>query len=295
MFPGRFSPVNEYCGIVEETEYYLPGWWKDERMESPIGEPDKSLQLAAAGIRRIRWGSEHLAKVEESGIWESKEFTERVGVYRNEEDMNLYHFMVTRSLKTATRSFQGAQHLLPAPYGAIPVEVLLRTGLLASAKALYLLQPNKRPAREKRAFQLYRADRSSLDHAVTSELKLIGDTDTISEQRRPQVIQETKILRDALDDLLVRGNCSCGDSGCPEYDLEAQRHRIMRLWWNYSSVAHINVWHIEKTFEPAPSGAGHTTGDIGLALYDLGWLYMQSVGLFFERYDLLEDLEPLIV
>lgn len=266
---------------------------KDERMENTVGEHDESLQLAAVGIRRIQWGVDHLAKAEENESWESTDFDERVGVYRNEEGMNLYHFMVTRSLKTATRSLQGAQYLLSAPYGSIPVEVLLRTGLLASAKALYLLLPNKRLSREKRAFQLYRTDRSSLDHAVTSELKLLGGTDASSEQRRPKVIQETKILRDAIDGLLARGNCSCGANECPKYDLETQRHQIMRLWWNYSSVSHINVWHIENTFEAAPSGVGHTTGDIGLALHDLGWIYMKSVGIFFERYELLEDLEPL--
>lgn len=264
-------------------------------MENGTSELDESLRWVALGVRRFEWGYSHLANVEEDARWESTEFDERVGVVRNKSGANLYHFMVTRSLKSATRSFQAAQHLLSAPYGSIPVEILLRAGLLASAKALYLLHPRKRKAREARLVQLYRADRSSLDHAVTSELKLVGveTSREDSAQKRPQVVQESKIVRDVLDDLLARGNCACGVEGCPQYDLEGLRHRIMRLWWLYSSVAHVNVWHVEKTFETAPSGTGHTTGDIALALHDLGWLYAQSVALFYERYDLHEQLEPL--
>lgn len=266
-------------------------------MENGTSEQDESLRWVALGMRRFEWGYSHLANVEEDALYESTEFDERVGVVRNEAGANLYHFMVTRSMKSATRSFQAAQHLLPAPYGSIPVEILLRAGLLASAKALYLLHPRKRKAREARLIQLYRADRSSLDHAVTSELKLVGvktpSVDVSSSQKRPQIIQETKIVRDVLDDLLARGDCGCGAEGCPQHDFEALRHRIMRLWWLYSSVAHVNVWHVEKTFKTAPSGTSHTTGDIGLALHDLGWLYAQSVALFYERYDLHEHLEPL--
>lgn len=67
----------------------------------------------------------------------------------------------------------------------------------------------------------------------------------------------------------------------------------MRLWWLYSSVAHVNLWHIQKAFETAPSGAGHTTGKIGLALHDLSWLCAESVARFYELYELLEHLEPL--
>jgi len=264
-------------------------------MEKVTGKQDESLRWAAMGVRRFEWGYSQLANAEDDLQWGSTEFDERVGVVRNEAGANLYHFMVTRSLKSATRSFQAAQHLLNAPYGSIPVEILLRAGLLASAKALFLLYPRKRKPREARLIQLYRADRSSLDHAVTSELKLVGEEEPNGDttQTRPQVIQETKIVRDVLDDLLSRGNCECGDEGCPQYDFETLRHRIMRLWWLYSSVAHVNVWHVEKVFESAPSGAGHTTGDIGLALHDLGWLYAQSVALFYEQYGLRERVEPL--
>lgn len=256
---------------------------------------DEFALKAAMGIRRFEWGSTHLAKVEDHPRWMSLESEESVGMVPNEAGANLYCFMVTRSLKSATRCYQAAQHLLTEPYGAIPVEVLLRTGLVASAKALFLLQPTERETRESRLKQIYQADRSALDHAVTRELKLVGlgKADDASGRRRPQVIQESKVLRDVLDALVSQGNCQCGEEGCPQHDLEGLRHRIMRLWWLYSSVAHVNLWHIEKAAELAPSGSTHTTGDLSLALHDLGWLYATSVARFLERYEFLELMEPL--
>lgn|GEM_PF-3879883 len=78
---------------------------------------------------------------------------------------------------------------------------------------------------------------------------------------------------------------------CSRYELEDLPHRILSWWGSYSSVVPINIWHIEKSFEPAPSGQAYTTGDLSLAVHELGWLYAQAVGVFLERYELLEPIE----
>lgn len=254
---------------------------------------EELMRLGGQGLSRFRWGSDQLAKVEEHRRWASLEFEDTVGVVPNEAGANLYCFMVTRSLKTATRCHQAAWSLLREPSGSIPVEILLRSVLVASAKAVYLLLPPKREARESRLKQVYLADRSSLDHAVTKEESLLGAQETNGAQgkNRPQGAQESKIIRDVLDDLVDRGNCLCGTADCPQYDLEGFRHRLMRWWWLYSSVAHVNVWHIEQAAEISPSGATHTTGEMTLALHDLGWIYAQAVALFLERYDFLEQVD----
>lgn len=264
-------------------------------MDSNADDDNQFRQWAATGISRLEWAYHQLENAEETRRWSTTEFDESVGVVRDENGLNVYHFMVTRNLKSATRSFQAAVHLLKEPYGSIPVEILLRAGLIASAKAQFLLHPAEQESRESRLRQLYNADRSSLDHAVARELKLVGleAPNDASAQRRPQAIQESKILRDVLDALIERENCRFGGASYGERDLEGLRHRIMRLWWLYSSVAHGNLWHIEKGFQAAPSGSGHTTGNIGLAVHDLSWLYAESVALFVERYELTEHMGPL--
>src|SRR5699024_11671486 len=79
--------------------------------------------------------------------------------------------LTTRYLHTATRCFQAAALLLKEPYGSVPVETLLRSVLIASTKALYVLQPSKRKSREANLWRLYEADRAALDYAEVRELK----------------------------------------------------------------------------------------------------------------------------
>lgn len=255
---------------------------------------DDSIAAAGIGWARFEWGHTHLAIVEEDAQWASEDFDERVGIFRNEAGANLYHFMVMRCLKTAKRCFQAGQLLLSQPHGSIPVEILLRSGLTASAKALYLLQPLERESRERRFELVYRSDRAALGYAVNSELRLLGLDETTGRQQNTKAgVRETKILRDVLDELVAEGNCQCGKEECPQYDLEGIRHRVMRAWWLYSSVTHVNLWHIEKATEVAPSEETMTTGDIGENLHDIAWIYARTVSKYLERYDLLEYLQPL--
>lgn len=246
-------------------------------------------------MSRFEWGYAQLREGEDDPRWETSEFGTDVGELLNEAGANLYYFSVTRSLKSATRCYQAAVFLLKEPYGAIPVENLLRSALLATVKALFVLQPNKRKSRESRFGHLYQADRSALVHVISRELKLLGleapNDDT--QQSRPQIIQESKIIRDVLDDLVAYGNCSCGATACPQTDIKGFRHRVLRLWWQYSSVSHVNIWHVEKLTRVSPSGDGHTTGDLGRALHDLSWLYTEVVQRFHERYHLPEKIAPL--
>lgn len=176
----------------------------------------------------------------------------------NEAGANLYYFSETRSLTSATKCYQAAVFLLKEPYGAIPVENLLRAALLATVKALFLLQPNKRRSREARFGHIYQADRFSLEYAASRELKLLGleTPNDDSKQSRPQVIQESRIIRDVLDDFVDYGNCSCDDTACPQTDIKDFRHRVLRLWWQYSSVSHVNIWHVEKLLERPPAAMG---------------------------------------
>lgn len=253
--------------------------------------------MVVLAVRRLEWGYTHLGEGEDNPRWETSEFNSDVADVRNEAGANLYYFAVTRSLKSATRCYQSAQLLLKEPYGAIPVEILLRAALLATAKALFLLEPNKRRSRETRFEQTYRADRSSLEHATSRELRLLGLKVPKGEPGQPrlQVIQESKIIRDVLDDLVAYGDCSCDDATCPQADIECFRHRVMRLWWQYSSVSHVNIWRVEKLSRVTPSGGSYTTGDLGRALHDLSWLYTESVVRFHQRYRLPEEpvlLEP---
>src|SRR5699024_11426983 len=67
---------------------------------------------------------------------------------------------------------------------------------------------------------------------------------------------------------------------------------LLRWWWLYSSVVHVNLWHIDKTFQLAPSRQTYTTDDLSLAVHDLGWLYAQAVAKFLERYELLDLISP---
>lgn len=259
------------------------------------GELDPDFTWVVLAIRRLEWGYAQLREGEDDPRWGKSEFDTDVGQVLNEAGANLYYFSVTRSLKSATRCYQAAVFLLKEPYGAIPVENLLRCALLATVKALFLLQPNKRKSREARFGHLYHADRSALEYAAFRELKLLGREvpNDDSTQPRPQVIQESRIIRDVLDDLVSYGDCLCEDRACPQRDIKGFRHRVLLLWWQYSSVSHVNIWHVEKLSRVSPSGNGHTTGDLGRALHDLSWLYTEAVVRFQERYRLPEKLSPL--
>lgn len=260
-------------------------------------DTDQTLKWMGAAFNRLGWGYSQVAAGEEDPRWEASEVDTSVADVSDETGetgAGLYYFNVTRNLKTATRCYQAAQFLLDpkASVGAIPIEILLRSGLLATAKTLFLLQPKKRKSREARFKQIYRADRSSLAHATSRERGLLG-LEVPEDGPRPQVIQESRIIRDVLDDLVAYGDCSCGDEMCPQSNIEAFRHRVMLLWWAYSSVAHVNVWHLEKLSAVAPSGNTQTTGNIGRAFHDLSWLYTESVVRFHERYRLPDSLAPL--
>lgn len=259
------------------------------------GELDPDLMWFVLAMRRLEWGYVQLREGEDDARWETSEFGTDVGEMLNEAGANLYYFSVIRSLKSATRCYQAAVFLLKEPYGAIPIENLLRAALLATVKALFLLQPNKRKSREARFEHLYHADRSALEYAAFRELKLLGREvpNDDSKQPRPQVIQESRIIRDVLDDLVAYGDCSCDDRACPQRDIKGFRHRVLRLWWQYSSVSHVSIWHVEKLSKASPSGDGYTTGDLGRALHDLSWLYTEAVVRFHERYHLPETLAPL--
>lgn len=255
----------------------------DNDSETP---EDTTVKATAIGLTRIQWAQNLLAEIEAEEYADTEEYADSVGVLRNEAGMNVYHFMVTRSLYSATRCLGPVFPMLRSPYGPLPIEVLLRTALVASAKTLFLVMPEKRETRESRMQRVYAADRSALDHATNKELKLVKEP---AEEKRPQGAGESEIIRNVLDDLVRIGNCQCGAEDCPQYDLEAIRHRILRLWWLYSSVTHINIWHLEKTAEIAPSGDTTTTGNIGDAIYDLGWLYARAVTYYARRYDMLDE------
>lgn len=261
----------------------------------PADDVDPELTWFILALPRLEWGYAQLKEGENDPRWETSEFDTEVGEVLNEAGANLYYFSVTRSLKSATRCYQAAVCLLKEPYGAIPVENLLRAALLATVKALFLLQPNKRNSREARFGHLYHADRSALEYAASRELKLLGleVPNDDSKQPRPQIIQEARIIRDVLDDLVAYGDCLCAEESCPQTDIQGFRHRVLRLWWQYSSVAHVNIWHVEKLSKAAPSGDGYTTGDLGRALHDLSWLYTEAVVRFHDRYRLPEKLAPL--
>lgn len=265
-------------------------------MDAPTAsELDPNLMWVILAMRRLEWGYAQLKEGEDDPRWEASEFGTDVGALISEAGGNLFYFSATRSLKSATRCYQAAVFLLDQPTGAIPVENLLRSALLATVKALFILQPNKRKSREARFEHLYHADRSALEHAASKELKLLGLETPNDEapQSRPQPIQESKIIRDVLDDLVAYGDCSCGATACPQTNIKGFRHRVLRLWWQYSSVSHVNIWHVEKLARVSPSGDGHTTGDLGRALHDLSWLYTEAVVRFHEQYQLPEKLAPL--
>lgn len=254
--------------------------------EDEQAEDSPTVQAMGIGLARIEWARTLLDDILNSDRAQTEEYEDSVGVVRNEIGANLYHFMVTRGLYSATRCLQSVMPILKAGISSLPAEVVLRSALVASAKTLYLVMPEKQEKRESRMRQIYAADRSALDHATNKELKLLG---LPFEENRPQGAGDSEIIRNVLDDLVAVGNCKCGAEGCPQYDLEAIRHRILRLWWLYSSVTHVNLWHLEKATEIAPSGDTTTTGDIGVAVHDLGWLYAQAVTRYARRYDMLED------
>lgn len=261
-------------------------------MDTP-NEPDDAADTVrgmSIGLARFVWARKLWEDIDNSDRAQTEEYEDSVGVYRNETGANLYHFMVTRGLYSATRCFQAVMPILGEGIGSVPAHVVMRSVLIASAKTLYLVLPEKRKKRESRMQQIYAADRSALDHATNKELKLLG---LPADDKRPQGAGDSEIIRSVLDELVAIGNCQCGAEDCPQYDLEAFRHRILRLWWLYSSVTHVNIWHLEKATEIAPSGDTTTTGNIGEAVHDLGWFYAQAVTHYARRYDMLEEVNYL--
>lgn len=255
--------------------------------------PD-ALRLVGMGLVHIEWARGLLARIEGSPESKTQAYQDRVGVIRNEQDVNVYHFMVTRSLYTATRCMQAVAPLQDAHIGSLPTEILFRSALTASAKALFLLMPEKQTKRESRMHQVYLSDRSSLNHATNAELRLVGEPEvTPSGGRKKTGLDDSQIIREVLDDLVAMGSCPCGRDDCPKDDLKPFRHRVLRLWWLYSSVTHVNLWHLEKAATVSQSGESVTTGDFNSALYDLSWLYSHAVTYYARRYDVLKERELL--
>lgn len=267
-------------------------------MNAETGDPagDEFMQTLGMGMFRIKWAQNLLAQIEAEPESATEEFMDSLGVVRNDAGLNLYHFMVTRCLYSATRCLQSVAPLQNAGVGSVPTEVLLRSALVASAKALFLLMPEKRGKRERRMEQVYASDRGALDYATKAELKLVGESEpSDSEGRKKPGLDDSKIIRDVLDDLVAKGSCPCGDDDCPRDDLAPLRHRVLRLWWLYSSVAHVNIWHLEKAATVSQSGETTTTGDLSQAIYDIGWLYARAVIYYAERNEMLleDDFENL--
>lgn len=150
---------------------------------------------------------------------------------------------------------------MQSQHDSIPVEILLRSTLIGAANALYLITPNDVDHREKRCEIIYNSDRNAQDYARSKEAKLLNFPAIESDKR--QGIRESEIIRDAFDHFVDEGNCQCGRPDCPDDDRAAIRYRLLLNWWEYSSVAHSNLWHIEQSLATFPETDLFTTGNWG--------------------------------
>lgn len=243
------------------------------------------------GQKRITWATRQYTHFQKLPAWDAMEKNQVSGDLRNEAGANLFVFFVTRGLKNAASSSTAALSLILSAHDAIPVEILLRSTVIGAAKALYLLSPDSVDARHKRCERIYNSDRNAQDYAISKEAKLLGRPVPEYEQRHG--IRESEIIRDAFDHFVDEGNCQCGRPECPQDDREAIRYRLLRKWWEYSSVSHSNLWHIEQSYELFPDTDLITTGNLGQSLADIGWIYATAVFKLFQRYEQLEHVEYL--
>lgn len=58
-------------------------------------------------------------------------------------------------------------------------------------------------------------------------------------------------------------------------------------------MAHGNLWHIEQSQTMFPETDLSTTGILGQALADIGWMYASAVFKLFLRYDHFHEVEYL--
>lgn len=259
-------------------------------LRNPSYEELTQLQLNI-GHKRIAWASQYLTKFQNLPVRPLLEDNPVSGNFRNDAGANLFVFFVSRGLKNAASSSTAALSLLYTHQDSISIEILLRSTLIGAAKALYLLGPDELKDREMRCERLYNSDRNAQDYARSKEARLLNLPTPPTEKRNG--IHESEIIRDAFDAFVNEGNCQCGRADCPDDDREAIRHRLLRNWWEYSSVAHGNLWHIERSIEDFPLTNIYTTGNLGQALADIGWVYCNAVFKLFVRYGQFHEVEPL--
>lgn len=243
------------------------------------------------GRKRITWATKQFTRFQEMSVWKSMEDNPISGEFRNDAGANLFVFFVSKGLKNAASSSTAALSLMLSQHDAIPTEILLRSTLIGAAKALYLLAPDDIEQREKRCERIYNSDRNAQDYARSKEAKLLGLP--VPESKTRQGIRESEIIRDAFDHFVEEGNCQCGRPECPDDDRAAIRYRLLRNWWEYSSVAHGNLWHIEQSLAVYPDTDLFTTGNLGQALADVGWVYASAVFKLFLLYDHFDHVEYL--
>lgn len=58
-------------------------------------------------------------------------------------------------------------------------------------------------------------------------------------------------------------------------------------------MAHGNLWHIEQSLAVFPETDLFTTGNLGQALADIGWIYANAVFKLFLRYDHFDHVQYL--
>lgn len=258
--------------------------------KNPTYEELTKLQLEL-GRKRITWATKYFTRFQNLAVVKSLEDNPLSGNFRNEAGANLYVYFVMRGLKNAASSSTAALSLLRTSHDSVPVETLLRTTLIGAAKALYLLGPRELEDREKRAERLYNSDRNARDYARSKEARLLNLPEPPTQNRNG--IRESEVIRDAFDAFVDEGNCQCGRPDCPDDDREAIRYRLLRNWWEYSSVAHGNLWHIQQSLERFPLTDISTTGNLGQAVADIGWVYCNAVFKLFVQYDQFHQVKPL--
>lgn len=246
--------------------------------------------LMIPAVRRARWARDHIVNFQ-NGFWKNPDRHVTVPAeLRNELGDNIYPILIDRLLYTASRTTYAAIALLKHPLGSSPIELLLRASILSSTKVIYLLAPDDSHKRENRAKQIYDGDRYQYEMAIWSQ-EVIDDPDLL--RPKGKLHSETRIIRSALDYLVLTGNARHNQLNVVESDLLAFRTRIVNWWSLYSAVSHANIWQIESSATPAPTGLTHTTGDLSQAFFDIGWLTVEATALCLNRFGLAELIEPL--
>lgn len=259
-----------------------------------LTQVEQSLMWLIVAMKRIDWAAEHFHKFQSFPEWEGLEEHTASGDLRNENGANIYSFFVTRGLKTAVGAASLALRNWNGPDGFIPCEALLRTALIGSSKALYLLGPDEPSKRDRRIQLVYESDRNAKDFAIDKDRRLRGEKlDPLPRSRGG--VDDSKIIRDALDGFVDKGNCQCGLPECPQEDLEGLRHRLLQVWWIYSSVSHANLWHLELARSVSLDGEQFPAGDFGTMAADITWVICKAVETLYRRYDVASRISPLTI